>query len=249
MWRCSLDRDRLSDYPVRVTSQGAENLTSPADFRLGDCLVRPSLNRVERGPETIRLEPKVMDLLVELADSAGRVVSKAELIDRVWRTEFIAESALTRAVGELRRALGETAREPRYLETITKRGYRIIAEVERLDPAAPEVAEDGPVLPCAVMLGDREILLHRGENLIGRALEAAVRIDSTEVSRRHARITVEGERCTLEDLGSKNGTRVWGRLVEHATVLKDGDRIGLGDTLLIFRILPFSAATRTSGQH
>ncbi len=54
---------------------------------------------------------------------SGQVVPKTRWIDEVWQTEFIAESALTRAVGELRRALGESAREQRYLETITKCGY------------------------------------------------------------------------------------------------------------------------------
>ena len=80
-----------------------------------------------------------MDLLVFLAARSGQVVPKTQLIDEVWRTEFIADSALTRAVGELRRALGETARDPRYLETITKRGYRLMAAVEFLgDPPVIE---------------------------------------------------------------------------------------------------------------
>lgn len=101
-------------------------------FRLDDWVVRPSLNRIEREAEVVRLEPKVMDLLVYLAGRAGTVVPKARLVDDVWRTEFIPESALTRAIGELRRALGERARDARYLETITKRSSRVIATVEHL---------------------------------------------------------------------------------------------------------------------
>jgi Tol biopolymer transport system component len=71
-----------------------------------------------------------MDVLVELARQAGRVVSKQELLDAVWSQEFVAESVLTRAIGELRKALGDDAREPRYIETIPRRGYRLIATVE-----------------------------------------------------------------------------------------------------------------------
>jgi DNA-binding winged helix-turn-helix (wHTH) protein len=154
-------------------------------------VVQPSLNRIEREAEVVHLEPKVMDLLVYLAGRAGKVVPKAQLIDEVWRTEFIAESALTRAIGELRRALGERAREPHYLETITKRGYRVIATVEYLGAPPPEDHDEGHeeeiAIPCAVMLGEREILLGPGDNVIGRATDVAVRIDSTAVSRHHSR--------------------------------------------------------------
>jgi len=218
---------------------------APGDFRLGDWVVRPSLNRIERASQVVRLEPKVMDLLVYLARHAGRVVPKAQLIDHVWQTEFIAESALTRAVGELRRGLGERAREPRYLETITKRGYRVIATVEYLGDSPAYDSDQDTAVPCAIMLGEREILLASGDNVIGRATDAVVRIDSTEVSRRHARIVVGRDVVTLEDLGSKNGTRVWGRVIDCVTPLRDGDRIAVGGALLIFRLLPSSAATRT----
>jgi DNA-binding winged helix-turn-helix (wHTH) protein len=225
------------------TDEGSR--AAPGDFRLGDWIVRPSLNRIEREAEVVHLEPKVMDLLVYLARHAGTVVPKAQLIDDVWRTEFIAESALTRAIGELRRALGERAREPDYLETITKRGYRVIATVEYLGEALPAVHDEEIAIPCAVMLGEREILLGPGDNVIGRATDVAVRIDSTAVSRHHARITVGRDQAKLEDLGSKNGTRIWGREVDGPTPLCDGDRIAVGETLLIFRLLPSLAPTRT----
>jgi DNA-binding winged helix-turn-helix (wHTH) protein len=186
-----------------------------------------------------------MDLLVYLAQHAGEAVSKHQLIDHVWKTEFIAESALTRAVGELRRALGERAREPHYLETITKRGYCVIAPVEYLGEPPPREFGEAAAVPCAIMQGEREFLLAPGENVIGRATDAAVRIDSTAVSRHHARIVVGSEHATLEDLGSKNGTRVWGRVIDRATRLSDGDRIAVGEILLIFRLLPSTASTRT----
>lgn len=87
-----------------------------------------------------------MDLLVFLAATAGRVVSKDELIDAVWNGRFISETTLTRAVADLRRALGDNQRSPEYIETIPKRGYRLIAAVSangdgHQPPASPRIAD------------------------------------------------------------------------------------------------------------
>jgi WD40 repeat protein/DNA-binding winged helix-turn-helix (wHTH) protein len=98
-------------------------------FRLGDWLIQPSLNRLSRGEEIVQIELKAMDVLMCLADRAGQLVSKRELIDTVWRTEFVAENTLPRRISSLRTALGDDSRNPRYIETIPKRGYRLIAEI------------------------------------------------------------------------------------------------------------------------
>ena len=105
-------------------------------FRIGDWLVEPSLNRLSRGDTTIQLELKVMDVLVCLAERAGEVVPRQEIVDRVWATEFISDNTLTHAITELRNALGDDARNPSFIETIHRRGYRLIASVE------PEVSDD-----------------------------------------------------------------------------------------------------------
>jgi DNA-binding winged helix-turn-helix (wHTH) protein len=76
-----------------------------------------------------------MDLLVCLAERAGEVVSRREITDAVWANEFIADNTLSRAVTVLRSALGDDARNPSFIETIHRRGYRLIAPVE---PAAPD---------------------------------------------------------------------------------------------------------------
>jgi DNA-binding winged helix-turn-helix (wHTH) protein len=104
--------------------------TAGGPFRLGDWLVEPSLNRISRGDTTIQLELKVMDVLVCLAERAGEVVTRQEIVDRVWATEFISDSTLTHAIAELRNALGDDARNPSFIETIHRRGYRLIASVE-----------------------------------------------------------------------------------------------------------------------
>jgi DNA-binding winged helix-turn-helix (wHTH) protein len=86
-----------------------------------------------------------MDVLVYLADNAGQVVSKIDITDAVWPDLFITESVITRSIAGLRRAFGDDAKKPRFIETISKRGYRLIAEVER-EPtvAGKSTAADPP---------------------------------------------------------------------------------------------------------
>jgi len=101
--------------------------------RVGQWLVEPALDALRRGAETVRLEPKAMELLVALANRPGEVVSREELLSTVWPGVVVGDEALSQAVTKLRRALGDDARVPTYIETISKRGYRLIAEVEPLD--------------------------------------------------------------------------------------------------------------------
>ena len=79
------------------------------DFYLGAWLVQPSLGRMSFDGRTVQVRPKVMDLLVYLAGSPGTVISKETLLNEVWRTEAISESALTRTITELRDAVGDDA--------------------------------------------------------------------------------------------------------------------------------------------
>jgi len=105
-------------------------ISSVGDFRLGDWLVQPSLNRISRGDSTITLELKVMQVLVSLAEHAGDLVTRQQLTDTVWATEFISDNTVTHAITELRNALGDDAKSPKYIETIHRRGYRLVAKVE-----------------------------------------------------------------------------------------------------------------------
>jgi serine/threonine protein kinase/tetratricopeptide (TPR) repeat protein len=100
--------------------------SSFGDFRLGEWLIQPRLNRISRGDSTITLELKFMQVLVCLAHHAGDLVKRRDLIDEVWATEFIGENALTRAIAVIRKALGDDARHPSYIETIHRRGYRLL---------------------------------------------------------------------------------------------------------------------------
>src|SRR5262245_2394731 len=102
---------------------------APRDFQIGSWLAQPTLNLIRDGGIVRHLEPQMMDLLAFLATTGGRVVSKDEIIDAVWEGRFIAEATLTRSIADLRRALGDDQRSPRYIETIAKRGYRLVATI------------------------------------------------------------------------------------------------------------------------
>jgi len=213
-------------------------------FRLGDWLVEPDLNRISLGDSVIRLEPKVMDLLDCLVSRAGEVITKHDLIDSVWRTEYVAYTTLTHAIAELRRSLGDKARNPRYIETISKRGYRIVAPVEHLEAGASDLGPR-PRTP-AIEIGARTVYLRAGENVIGRAREAEVFVDSRQVSRRHARIVVDGDVAVIEDLGSKNGTRVGDKQVHGMHELRHGDEIQIGPEVLVYWISDEDLATESA---
>jgi len=85
-------------------------------FRLGDWFVEPALNRISRDGSSYQLALKVMDVLVFLAEHAGTTMPKHHIIDAVWRTEFITENTLTQAIADLRRVLGDNARDPQFID-------------------------------------------------------------------------------------------------------------------------------------
>jgi len=99
-------------------------------FRLDAYLVDPKRNRIASQAGEIALQPKVIDVLCALADRQGEVLSRSELIDLVWGKEFGADESLTRAISQLRKAFDDTRGEPRIIETIPKRGYRLIVAPE-----------------------------------------------------------------------------------------------------------------------
>jgi len=98
-------------------------------FTVGPWTVHPASSEIEREGQRTRLEPRLTDLLCHFARHPQRVISKEELIEVVWPGRVLDATAVARAIAELRRALGDTAQAPRCIETIPKRGYRLIAAV------------------------------------------------------------------------------------------------------------------------
>ena len=142
----------------RTESSGPSHQAEPSagrpDFLVGDWLVQPGLVRISRGTVNVRLRPQLMDVLVCLADRAGKTVSKTEVFASVWAGQSVTESALARCIAELRQLLGDDAHQPRFIETIPKRGYRLVAPVAVPEatpagvPRALAVADPGPAWPA-----------------------------------------------------------------------------------------------------
>lgn len=107
--------------------------------RIGSWTATPALNLLERGAQSIRLEPRAMDVLMQLARRPGQVVSIEELMASVWKGVVVGEGSVYLAIRQLRQALEEDAEGSRYIETIRKRGYRLVAPVDAV--GAVEAAE------------------------------------------------------------------------------------------------------------
>ena len=190
----------------------------------------------------VHLSPKAFELLVLLIEHRARAVSKAELQERLWPSTFVGETNLATLVAEIRRAIEDSAHDSKYVRTVHRFGYRFVAPVREI--GAGQATSDGAV-QMYLATADRQFPLLPGVSLIGRGSDATIRIDSGGVSRRHARVVVNGDEATLEDLGSKNGTFVDGEPVTHARLLTDGAEVRVGTVALVFRIAGPTQPTET----
>ncbi|HTT12406.1 MAG TPA: winged helix-turn-helix domain-containing protein [Burkholderiaceae bacterium] len=131
---------------TRASEAAPEAPEAPArtPLQVGEWHVAPDLNRIARGDRVVVLEPKAMALLVVLATRSGEVVSRDALMLAVWPGVVVGDNALTQVVIKLRKALGDTAREPAYVQAIAKKGYRLIAPVRRADEAIGEGLSASP---------------------------------------------------------------------------------------------------------
>ncbi len=180
-----------------------------------------------RGEGVVPLAPKPFGLLQLLLERRPAAVDKSELLDLLWDGALVSETALTTVVNELRGALGESAREPRFVRTVHRFGYAFEGEARILETDEPGLA--------GTLLGrDLRIAVLEGETLIGRSSKLAGGIPDLSVSRRHARILAAGENVRIEDLGSRNGTFVRGQAATALTEIHDGDEIQIGLVALRF---------------
>ncbi len=205
-------------------------------FELGPVTLDTDRRQVLRGGQPMHLSPKAFQLLQTLVEDRPRAISKSELQQRLWPDTFVSDTSLTTLVNELRHGLGESAREPGLIRTVHGYGYAF-------EGAVAPVASSGPRLVWGLL----EVPLREGANVLGRDNDADGTIRDASVSRRHARITIEGDAATLEDLGSKNGTFVGERRVAEPTALADGDAVRLGLVTLVYRTLGAEESTKTAG--
>lgn len=106
------------------------------DFRVGQWLVQPSLNRISLADQKVRVEPKVLDVLVYLARHSHEVLSKEDILSAIWTDTHVTEDVLIHAISELRKAFQDDVRNPKVIRTIPKRGYQLIADIDWKLPSA-----------------------------------------------------------------------------------------------------------------
>ena len=212
--------------------------------RFGEFFLDVDLRQL-RGPSgDLHLSPKAFDLLALLVANRTRVLSKVELQEQLWPETFVIETNLASLIAEIREALSDDAKNPRFIRTAHRIGYAFCGTVTD-DASTPPVTRANLNL-CWLLKDGRRIPLSSGENILGRDLEGIIDIDSPSVSRRHARIRVLERDATIEDLDSKNGTYVRGERVSAAPVpLSDGDELRIGSVSLRFRQQTTSGSTMT----
>jgi DNA-binding winged helix-turn-helix (wHTH) protein len=205
--------------------------------RFNDILFDSATRQVFRGATEVHLSGKAFELLRYLIERRPQAVSKQELQNHLWPDTFVTEANLPSLIAEIREAIGDVARQPKYVATLHGFGYAFRALAATESGAA--------VADCWLTSPTAEIRLTHGENVLGRDGVGGARLDSSTVSRRHARIVVLGEKTTIEDLGSKNGTFVNNQPVTTPRTLADGDQIRIGSFLLTFRQARSGASTET----
>jgi Transcriptional regulatory protein, C terminal/FHA domain len=175
------------------------------------------------------ISPKAFRLLEILVERRPNAVSKEQLHELLWPNTFVADANLPNLVAELRAGLGDDPQKPRIVRTVPRFGYAFCAEAAQ--------APGGPGRPVVFKLiwGGREIALDPGENVLGRDPLCVACIDVASVSRRHARIVVLGDKASVEDLGSRNGTFVKDEAVVSLRTLSDGDCVRLGTAEMTVR--------------
>ena len=238
---------------------------------IGEWLLEPGAGRLSCAEQSVTLRPQLVELLLSLTRRAGSVVSKQELIEQVWNGRSISESALTRAITELRHALGDSIGEPRYIETIPKRGYRLLAATSPALAAEPNTCSLA-VVPFANLTGDAgveplcsglaEEIIHSLSQVPGIAVVARTSAfavcdqvsDIREVGRKlGVRYVLEGSirrsqsrlRVAVQMVDSRDGLQTWSQRFEvgenDAFTVEDEISIGVVEYLKL-RLEPEASA-------
>ncbi|MEP7156462.1 MAG: winged helix-turn-helix domain-containing protein [Betaproteobacteria bacterium] len=121
-----MNSDTDHDAPAAPPPRSA----TPAGMKIGDFAIDASSHEIHGPAGVVRLRPLIMNVLLRLAQTPGATVSREQLIADVWSRKIVNDEVLSRAIGELRTALGDDSKDPRYIETLPKVGYRLVARVE-----------------------------------------------------------------------------------------------------------------------
>ena len=130
---------------------GFESMTATYNepLQIGDWLVDPRDDSLVRGAERVKIEPRTMRLLMRLAQSPGTVISQEELLESVWTGVVVGTASVYQSMSQLRKVLGDSDDPPRYIETVARKGYRLIARVSSRPTVAVAIAATVGAAPVA----------------------------------------------------------------------------------------------------
>jgi DNA-binding winged helix-turn-helix (wHTH) protein len=208
--------------------------------RFGDVEVDGDTRQIRRAGRGVHLSPKAFDLLTLLLSRRPAAVPKSEIHDRLWAGTFVSDTSLPTLVAEVRDAIGDDAKRMHYVRTIHRFGYAFQGDVSEIQPAIEAESIGAWLVGAAARIG-----MARGEHVLGREGHGIVALDSPTISRRHARVSVEADGATVEDLGSKNGTFVNDTRVTAPVRVADGDTLRVGDLVFTFRLSRPGTTTQT----
>ena len=211
--------------------------------RFSEFVLDTETRELLRDSRPIHLSPKAFQLLELLVETRPRALPKDTLYSRLWPNTFVVEANLSNLVGEVRAALGDNPRRPRFVRTVHGFGYAF--SEERQTEGVGTHRSHGVLY--RLVWEDGRATFGEGEHVLGRDPALEVCLDSSSVSRQHARVQIADGVAMLEDLGSKNGTFVNGQRITTAVRLCDRDQIGVGEMRLRFRILSAQPSTETTG--
>jgi DNA-binding winged helix-turn-helix (wHTH) protein len=223
----------------RTGGRRLSNVDARVRLRFGDCVFDPAARELWRSGRRVRVPPKAFELLAVLLQNRPQPLAQARLRDALWPDAHVGYTSLARVVSEVRLAVGDTARGARLIRTVPCFGYAFAA------PVVVEAGSEAEAPACALVAGDREFRLPEGETLVGRSPECGLRLSSAQVSRVHAHLQVSGQRATVEDRHSKNGTWVNEARILDRVELQDGDEVVFGTYRAVFRPSGPLGSTRT----
>ena len=214
-------------------------------FQISGWTVQPTANRMRLGSDTVKLEPKVMQVLVYLAHRHGQTVTRDELAGTVWAGTVVGDDAVTNAIIKLRKAFGDDSRSSKVIETIPKRGYRLVAKVQRLqaeeDRADPETPPMGAtadsaeprtelptiaVLPFRNLSGDPE-QEYFSDGITEDLITALSHVRSFQVTSRHSVFLYKNRDIDVKTMGQELGARY----VIEGSVRRSADRMRVSASL------------------
>jgi TolB-like protein/Tfp pilus assembly protein PilF len=209
---------------------------SSSAYRFGSFTMQVAGHYLKRGAIQIRLQPKTFETLRHLVERPGRLVTKDELFEHVWRRVAVTDGALARCIAELRKALGDDAAHPRFIETIPRLGYRFVCKVSRLHelPAAA-LAGVSPqqsiaVLPFVNLAADpdQEYFVDGMTDLLIADLG---RLKTLRVISRTSMMRYKGTTKALADIGSELSVDA----AIEGSVVRSGDRVRITVQLVAVR--------------